>query len=49
MKTSVCIEMLYTEYPFLERFKKQPAGFAAVNSGIGITRICLLSTGCRRG
>lgn len=31
MKTSVCIEMLYTEYPFLERFKKAAQqGFDAV-------------------
>jgi hydroxypyruvate isomerase len=31
MKTSVCIEMLFTEYPFLERFEKAAAaGFDAV-------------------
>lgn len=31
MKASVCIEMIYTEYPFLERIKKAAqAGFAAI-------------------
>ena len=31
MKSSVCIEMIFTEVPFLERFKKSAeAGFDAI-------------------
>ena len=38
MKSSVCIEMIYTEYPFLERIEKAAeAGFDAIVTGFLFT------------